>query len=385
MSQDYYELLGVNKNSSAAEIKKAYRKLAVKYHPDKNPGDKSAEDKFKDISQAYEVLSDQKKKTQYDQYGHDAFTRSGRGGAGGGGGFHDPFDIFSQVFGGGGGGGGGSIFEDLFGGGGQRSRNGARDGADLRYDLEIEFEDAVYGADKKINIPKMVSCKKCSGKGSEPGSGMKTCHQCGGAGQVSLGGGFFNIRQTCPGCQGTGQVIEKPCRDCHGEGRVRSEKNLQIHIPPGVDTGSRLRVSNEGESGSRGGRTGDLYIFIHVRSHEIFQREGNDIICEIPIDYPTAALGGVIEVPTVSGKTKMKIPDGTQSGTVLRLKGKGIPSLRGGPRGNQLVRVFVEVPKHLSREQRTALTEFSTTLDKGKNHPLLSRFLKKAQRFMSGD
>jgi molecular chaperone DnaJ len=386
MATDYYELLGVSKSASAAEIKKAYRKMAVKYHPDKNPGNKEAEEKFKEISHAYEVLSDENKRARYDQFGPEAFTSAGRAnGAGAGGGFHDPFDIFSQVFGGGGG--GGSIFEDLFGGGGfsQRSSNGARDGADLRYDLEIDFEDAVYGADKKIRIPKMTSCENCKGSGCEPGSGKKTCPQCGGSGQVSLAQGFFNIRQTCPACQGAGQIIEKPCSKCRGEGRVRTEKTLQIHIPPGVDTGSRLRVSNEGESGVRGGRSGDLYVFIHVRPHEVFQREGNDIICEVPVDYPTAALGGVIEVPTVAGKAKMKIPEGTQGGTVLRLKGKGIPSLRGGPRGNQLVRIFVEVPKSLNREQKEALKEFAGKLDKHKNHPLLEKFFAKAKRFMSGN
>ncbi len=379
MSTDYYDILGVNKSTPASEIKKAYRKLAVKYHPDKNQGDKAAEDKFKEISQAYEVLSDKKKRAQYDQYGHDAFTNSG--GASAGGGFHDPYDIFSQVFGGGGGG-GGSIFEDLFGGGGsRRSASAVRDGSDLRYDLEIDFEDAVYGADKKIQIPRLDSCSTCKGSGCAPGSSKVTCTRCGGSGQVSMAQGFFSIRQTCPSCGGAGQMIKKPCPKCSGDGRVRVEKSLQIHIPPGVDTGSRLRVAGEGEGGYRGGRSGDLYVVIHVKQHGVFQREGNDILCELPIDFPLAAMGGVVDVPTVTGKAKMKIPEGTQSGTVLRIRGKGVPSLRGGGRGDQHVRIFVETPKGLSKEQKKALKEFSEASNP-KNYPEQESFLKKANPFL---
>jgi molecular chaperone DnaJ len=383
MAKDYYELLGVSKDSSDAEIKKAYRKLAIKYHPDKNPGNKEAEDKFKEISQAYEVLSDKNKRAQYDQFGHDAFTSQGRAGAGGFGGFHDPFDIFSQVFGGGGGGGG--IFEDLFGGGFRRSNASAgMDGADLRYDLEIDFEDAVYGADKKITIPRLVGCKHCNSTGCEPGSRRITCSRCGGSGQIAMSQGFFSVRQACPTCQGSGEVIEKPCRECHGEGRVRTERSLQLHIPPGVDTGSRLRVAGEGESGLRGGRTGDLYVFIHVRQHEIFHREGNDIICEVPVSFIKAALGGVVEVPTVAGKAKMKIPAGTQNGTILRLKGKGVPALRGGARGDMHVRIFVEVPKNISGQQKEILEQLDDALKEEKNHPLQSEFKRKAKPFLGG-
>lgn len=380
MANDYYELLGVSKSASAAEIKKAYRKLAIKYHPDKNPGDKSAEEKFKEISQAYEVLSDSGKRAQYDQFGHDAFTRGGR--SGGAGGFHDPFDIFSQVFGNAGG--GGSIFEDLFGGGfsSRRSQTAARDGSDLRYDMEIDFEDAVYGSDKKITIPRMDTCSRCKGNGCEPGSGKTTCTRCGGTGQISSMQGFFNIRQACTSCQGTGQMIKNPCKKCSGEGRVRVEKTLQIHIPPGVDTGSRLRVAGEGEGGLRGGSSGDLYVVLHVKPHDVFQRDGDDVLCEVPIDFPTAALGGVVEVPTVTGKTKMKIPEGTQSGTILRLKGKGMPSLRGGHRGDQHVKIFVEVPKHLSKQQKGLLEGYAETLGDAKNHPIRESFLKKAKRFL---
>ncbi len=383
MATDYYELLGVTKGAAATDIKKAYRKLAVKYHPDKNPGNKEAEDKFKEIAHAYEVLSDPQKRAQYDQFGPEAFSRaSGPAGNGGGfGGFNDPFDIFSQVFGGS----GGSIFEDLFGGGSSRRSSGGRqDGSDLRYELEIDFEDAVYGADKKITIPRLDACEKCNGTGCEPGSSKARCPRCNGTGQISLAQGFFSIRQACPNCGGSGQIIKNPCSGCHGEGRVRVEKTLQIHIPPGVDTGSRLRVSGEGESGTSGGRSGDLYVVIHVRQHDVFIREGNDVLCEVPIDFVTAALGGIIEVPTISGTAKMKIPEGTQSGTILRLKGKGIPSLRGGYRGDQHVKIFVEVPRNLSREQKEALQKFRSACGEEKVHPMRDSFLERAKRFFSG-
>ena len=383
MAKDYYEILGVAKTATPEEIKKAYRKLAVKYHPDKNPGDKSAEEKFKEVSQAYEVLSDAGKRAQYDQFGHEAYTSSGGHGPGGGYSGADPFDIFSQVFGGGG---GGFNFEDLFGGGHSRRRqspNGAVDGADLRYDMEINFEDAVYGADRKIVIPRLVGCDACNGSGCEPGSGRKTCPKCGGSGQVAMSQGFFSIRQACPTCRGTGQIVEKPCKKCRGEGRVRVEKTLQIHIPPGVDTGSRLRVAGEGESGVRGGRNGDLYVVIHVRAHEIFHREGNDVICELPVSYSVATLGGVVEVPTVSGVAKMKVPAGTQTRTIVRMRGKGMPALRGGERGDMHVRIFVEVPAGLNREQQQLLEQFEASLKADKNYPLKSEFLNKAKRFMT--
>lgn len=386
MSEDYYDILGVSKNATDAELKKAYRKLAVKYHPDKNPGDKEAEDKFKELSEAYEVLSDKQKRSQYDQYGHDAFKRAGgagAGGFGGSGGFHDPFDIFSQVFGGGG---GGSIFEDLFGGGGSRqstSSNGAVDGDDLRYDLEVDFEDAVFGADKKIKINRMDSCKTCSGSGAEPGSKKVKCSRCAGSGSIVMQQGFFQVRQACPSCHGAGEIIEKPCRSCHGEGLKRTEKNLQIHIPPGVDNGSRLRVANEGSGGLRGGRAGDLYVFLHVKPHDVFMRDGNDVVCEVPIDIATAILGGIVEVPTVSGAAKLKIKEGTQNGTILRLRGKGIPALRGGHRGDQHVRIIVEVPQNLNKKQKELMEQFA---EESKNstgiiNPKIEAFLKKAKKF----
>lgn len=377
---DYYQILGVNKTASADELKKAYRKLALKYHPDKNPGDKAAEEKFKEVSQAYEVLSDPQKRSQYDQFGHEAYTSSGAGrpgGGGGGGSYQDPFDLFSQMFGGGGGGG----FEEFFGGGRRRNPNGPQDGADLRYDLEIDFEDAVYGTDTKLTIPRLTTCDNCSGSGAEPGSGKSRCVRCGGSGQITASNGFFSVRQPCPACGGRGEVIEKPCRKCRGEGRVRVEKTLQLHIPPGVDTGSRLRVSGEGESGVRGGAPGDLYVFIHVRPHAVFVREGNDLLCEMPIPYQVAVAGGVVEVPTISGPAKMKVPEGTQSGTRLRLKGKGVPALRGGARGDLHIRVYVEVPSGLNAEQKALLEKFEQALKPG-NYPQRAAFERKAANFL---
>ncbi|HBM16561.1 MAG TPA: molecular chaperone DnaJ [Lentisphaeria bacterium] len=389
MSRDYYEILGVNKSATAEEIKKSYRKLAIQFHPDKNPGNKEAEEKFKELSQAYEVLSDPKKKSQYDQLGHDAFTNYGRGGGGGGGfgGFHDPFDIFSQVFGNAGGGGGFS-FEDLFGGMGgssRQKRSSSQDGNDLRYDLEIDFEEAVFGADKKISFSKMQSCSSCNGSGAAPGSSRIRCKRCNGSGYVSINHSFISMRQTCPSCHGAGQTLEKPCPKCRGEGRVRTEKNIQIHIPPGVDTGSRLRVSGEGESGVNGGNDGDLFVVIHVRRHEVFQRDGLDLMCDIPIDFVTAALGGTVDVPTITGQAKMRIPEGTQTGTILRLKEKGVPSLHGGKRGDQHIKVFVEVPQNLTKQQKDKLNEFGQLENVKSNHPMISSFMDKAKRFFRGE
>jgi molecular chaperone DnaJ len=382
-SRDYYEILDVPKGASQDEIKKSYRKLAIKYHPDKNPGDKAAEEKFKELSQAYEVLSDSQKRAQYDQFGHDAFTRSGAGrssGRNGGFEFHDPFDIFRDVFGDGGGG----IFEDMFGGGrSKRHSNGPMDGADLRFDLAIDFEESVFGTEKKIRIPKMETCTECSGSGCAKGSGRKTCPACGGRGQTSISQGFFSLRQSCANCGGSGQVVEKPCSICSGHGLIRTDKTLKIHIPPGVDTGSRLRVANEGEGGLRGGRPGDLYVIIHVHPHEIFKRDGLDIICELPIDFTSAALGGVVEAPTVTGKTKLKIPEGTQNASVLRLKGKGMPSLKGGQRGDQYVKIFVEVPTKLNSEQKEALKNFANASKNAGSHPIIESFIEKAKKFFS--
>lgn len=383
--EDYYDLLGVGRDASEAELKKAYRKQAVKYHPDKNPGDAAAEEKFKEISHAYEVLKDSEKRAAYDRYGHAAFEGGagrgpgGMGGfGGGGGGFHDPFDIFREVFGGGGGGGGGGIFDEMFGGGG--GRGGSRDGADLRYDLEISLEEAAKGADKELSFRKNVTCSRCDGSGAEPGSKTVTCPTCDGHGQVERGGGFVRIRQTCPTCGGSGQKIEKPCSRCRGEGRETQTAKVKVRIPAGVDTGSRLRSVGNGEAGLSGGQPGDLYVVLTVSEHEIFERHGQDLFCEIPIKFTLATLGGSIEVPTLFGKATLKIPAGTQSGTTFRLRSKGMPSLRGSSQGDQLVRVHVEVPKKLTDEQRSLLEEFAK-ISGDADQPTEEGWFEKAKKF----
>lgn len=378
---DFYETLGVSKNATADEIKKAYRKLAVKYHPDKNQGNKEAEEKFKEVSAAYETLSNPDKRRQYDQFGHDAYTRSGGGGGAGGFNYQQAQDIFSQFFGGGGGGFG---FEDLFGGGRRSDPNAPRRGEDLRYDLTIDFEDAMYGADQKIDLTRQETCDKCAGSGCEPGSGKKTCARCGGSGSLNISQGFFSVRQPCPQCSGTGQVIEKPCQKCRGQGRVRVSAPLQIHVPAGVDTGSQLRVPGKGGAGLRGGAAGDLYVVIRVRESKVFLREDNDLLCEVPVPFAVAAAGGEVDVPTISGKTKIRIPAGTQSDTVLRLKGKGVPSLRGGGRGDLHIRILVETPTGLSKEQLELLKKFNDSLS-GKNHRRQQEFAERAKRFLKGE
>ncbi len=388
MSTDYYKLLEVSKDATAADIKKAYRKLAVKYHPDKNQGDKAAEEKFKEISIAYEILGDEQKRSLYDRYGEAAFNKTGGSrGFGGGGGFHDPFDIFREVFGDGGGGGGG-IFESFFGGQGRQRRedpNGPVDGSDLRYDIEIDFEDAVLGVDRTIEFNHMEECQTCHGTGCEPGTSKKGCQRCGGSGSVALSQGFFTVMHTCPNCNGAGRIAEKLCRKCSGEGRTKAKKTVQIHIPPGVDTGTRLRVQGQGESALRGGSDGDLYVIIHVKEHQLFQRDGDDIHCEVPIDFPTAALGGTIEVPTVTGKERLEVPAGTQNGSSFLLRGKGMPSLRSGVRGDQRVRLFIEVPKRLSKEQREHLEVYARVFKGAEGHPLREGFLEKARKFLGID
>ena len=371
MSKDYYQILGVSKTATDAELKKAYRKLAVKYHPDKNPGDKAAEDKFKEVSEAYDVLSDPKKRAQYDQFGSDYFRpgagAGGFGGAGGagGGGFRDPYDIFSQMFGGAGGRmDGADIFGDLFGGSrrGRKSSRGQR-GADLEYRLNISFSDAVFGAEKRIRLSKHDICTTCSGTGAAPGSSRSTCSHCGGSGRIS-GGGLFGMgaAQPCPSCGGSGSVNTNPCGKCSGTGRVSVTKELQVHIPAGVDTGSKLRVAREGEAGTNGGEPGNLYVIINVLPDAVFSRKDRDIICDVPVDFATAALGGVVDVPTLAGKTRLRVPEKTQSGVMLRLKGKGVPALKGGERGDQLVRIMVETPSGLSARQKELLTAFRQSL-----------------------
>lgn len=380
--EDYYSLLGVSRSATADEIKKAYRKMAVKYHPDKNPGDKSAEEKFKKVSEAYEVLKDPEKKGLYDQYGHAAFQQGGMGnaGAGRGGPFHDPFDVFREVFRGGGGGGGG-IFEEFFGGGG--GREDSNRGNDLRYDLEISLKEAATGVEKEITIPRKVGCEECTGSGMEPGSKRVMCPTCGGTGYVTSSRGFFSVRQVCPSCHGSGARIEKPCRSCGGEGRKMANTKVRLKIPAGVDDGSRLRSTGNGEAGLMGGAYGDLYVVIHIRDHGIFERHDDNLFCEIPIKFTLAALGGVIDVPTLAGKASLKIPAGTQSGTTFRLRGKGMPNLRSGSHGDQMVRVLIEVPKNLNSEQKAKLEEFALACGDA-DKPTSEGFVEKMKRFFEG-
>lgn len=384
--RDYYEILGVPRDASAADIKKAYRKLAVKYHPDKNK-EANAEERFKELSEAYEVLADDEKRAAYDRYGHAAFQAGGAGArgpsagggfGGGGGGFHDPFDIFREVFGGGGG--GGSVFEEFFGGGGGRAGGQGVHGDDLRYDLEITLGEAAEGLRKEIQYRRYAECGKCGGSGAEPGTQRTACPTCGGRGQVTTSRGFFNIRQTCPTCAGAGSVVEKPCSQCGGEGRYQKTQKLNVTIPPGVDTGSKLRSAGNGDAGLRGGQTGDLYIVIHVQEHELFERRGNDLYCEIPVKFTLAALGGSIDVPTLGGRVALKIPPGTQSGTTFRLRGSGMPELRSGRKGDQLVKVQIEVPRKLNKEQKEKLEEFAIACGDAEN-PVGEGFFEKAKRF----
>ncbi len=379
--QDYYELLGVAKNATEDELKKAYRKKAVQYHPDKNPGNKEAEEMFKKVSEAYEALKDPEKRAAYDRFGHAAFQQGagprGGGGMGGAGGFHDPFDIFREVFGQGGGGGGGGVFEEFFGGG---NGGGPGRGSDLRYDIEITLEEAAHGAEKEISFRKLGECGHCHGSGAEPGSKRTTCPTCRGAGQVTTSRGFFHVRQVCPTCHGSGNRFEKVCSKCSGEGRVNETAKINVRIPPGVDTGNKLRSTGNGEAGAGGGEAGDLYIVVHVKDHEVFERQGDDLFCEIPIKFTLATLGGTIQVPTLQGKATLKIPPGTQSGTTFRLKGRGMPHLRGSAHGDQLIRVHVEVPSHLTAEQRKLLEEFAR-VSGDTEEPMAKNFFDKAKKF----
>jgi molecular chaperone DnaJ len=376
--RDYYEVLGVSKGASDDEIKKAYRKLAVKFHPDKNPGDKAAEESFKELGEAYEALSDQQKRAAYNQYGHAAFDprqRASWGGGFGGGGFHDPFDIFREVFGGGG---GGSIFENIFGG--NQDPSGPQRGDDLRYDLEITLEEAALGCEKEISVTKLDKCETCEGSGAEAGSKLKTCTTCGGRGQVLTSRGIFSIAQTCPHCKGQGRLLEKPCKTCHGDGKKQRASKIKLRIPAGVEGGSRLRSQGNGEAGFRGGPAGDLYVFLNVKRHEIFSRDGDDLLCEIPVSFVQATLGAEIEVPTLEGSATVKIPTGTQPGTLLRLKGRGVKNLQGYGQGDLHVRVQVEVPAHLNSAQKAKLHEFAALCD-GQEAPLAQGFFEKAKKF----
>jgi len=373
--RDYYEVLGVEHNVSEEEIKRAYRRLAVKFHPDKNPDDPHAEEKFKELGEAYDVLIDRDKRAAYDRFGHAAFAAGGAGF--GGGGFHDPFDIFREVFGSGGIGGG--IFETFFGGAGIRAQDRQR-GSDLRYDMEIRLEEAALGVEKEIEIAKPETCDKCQGSGAEPGSRSITCPVCSGRGQVISSRGFFQVSQTCPRCRGAGQILEKPCRHCHGEGRLEKLTRIKLKIPAGISEGARLRSSRNGEAGIRGGPQGDLYVVIHIKEHKIFQRDGDNLYCEVPIPFSIAALGGQVDVPTLEGKAHLKVTAGAQSGQIFKLRGKGIVHVNGRDRGDLLVRLIVEVPSRLNAEQRRKLEEFAALCGE-ENTPMRKSFFERAKEF----
>ncbi len=370
VKRDYYEILSVERTASSEVIKRAYRKLAVKYHPDKNPDDPHAEEKFKELGEAYDVLADENKRAAYDRYGHAAFSQGG-----GRGGFHDPFDIFREVFGSGGGGG---IFETFFGGGTQA--DGSQHGSDLRYDMQITLEEAAFGVEKEIEVRKLDACAKCQGTGAAPGSRAVTCPQCRGRGQVVSSRGFFQVSQTCPQCRGLGEVIDRPCDVCSGEGRTEKASRIKIKVPAGIAHGSRLRSSRNGEAGIRGGAQGDLYIVVHVQEHPIFQREDDNLFCEVPISFATAALGGEVDVPTLEGKASLRVPAGTQGGQSFRLRGKGVAHVNSRERGDLFARLLVEVPTHLNSEQRQKLEEFAALCGED-NAPLHRSFFERAKEF----
>lgn len=368
--RDYYEVLGVSKNADEAELKKAYRRLAMKYHPDRNEGDDAAEAKFKEAKEAHDVLSDPQKRAAYDQFGHAGVSNSaGAAGAGAAGaGFGDIFD---------------SVFGDIFGGGGSRGGSRVHRGADLQYNLELSLEDAVAGTTVKIRVPKMVECKTCKGSGAKKGSSPVTCPTCAGHGQVRMQQGFFSVQQTCPQCRGQGKIISDPCSSCSGQGRVRDTKTISVKVPEGVDNGDRIRLSGEGEAGENNGPAGDLYVHINVKDHPIFVRDGTDLYCDVPISFSTVALGGELEVPTLDGKVKLKIPAETQSGKLFRLRSKGVRSVRNSTKGDLLCRVVVETPVKLSTKQKELLKEFDDSMKSGgtKHSPQANSWLDGVKKF----
>ena len=368
--RDYYEILGVARGASDDDLKKAYRRLAIQLHPDRNPGNKQAEERFKEVNEAYQVLSDPERRSQYDRFGHSAFQ--GPQGQGPFGGF-DFSQGFEEVF--------SDIFGDFFGTGRGRARSRSRRGDDLRYDLEVEFEEAARGTEKVVRFQRLTLCESCNGTRARGGStGARQCPNCRGTGQVRTQQGFFSISTTCNQCRGEGTIISDPCPKCQGQGRLRSQESLSVRIPPGVDNGSRLKLRGEGEAGYGGGTPGDLYVIIHVKEHSLFVRQENHIVIEVPISFPQAALGCEIEVPTLEGKVNLKIPSGTQSGKVLRLKGKGIIDLHGYGRGDQLIRVVVETPRSLTSRQRELLEEFAKLDGKAVNHPLSKGFVDQIKK-----
>lgn len=370
--RDYYEVLGVPKTADDAALKSAFRKLAMQHHPDRNPGDKAAELKFKEINEAYQVLSDGQKRAAYDRFGHKAFENGGAGQGGPGG--ADFGDFMSD------------IFENFFGGGGGRGRGqGGRDrGADLRYNLEISLEEAFGGKTEQIRVPTSIACDACNGTGAKPGTRAKQCTTCGGYGRVRAQQGFFAVERTCPTCQGRGEIIDDPCRNCHGAGRVTREKNLSVNVPAGVEDGTRIRLAGEGEAGVKGGPSGDLYIFLSVKPHPLFQRDGSDLFCRVPISMTRAALGGEVEVVTLDGaKTMVKIPEGTQTGKQFRLRRKGMPVLRSSDVGDLYIQMQVETPQNLTRRQRELLAEFEKE-SSGETHPESAGFFGRMKEFFDG-
>lgn len=365
--RDYYEVLGVDKSASDQEIKKAFRRVAMKHHPDRNPDDKNSGEKFKEAQEAYEILGDGDKKAAYDRFGHAGVEGNSGGGGFDGAGFGDMF---------------GDVFGDIFGGGGGGRRSGPARGADLRYDLQLDLEDAVKGKTIKIDVPRSVHCDTCDGSGARPGSSPTTCPTCNGVGQVRMSQGFFQVQQTCPQCGGSGQIIADPCVDCNGRGVKQEYTKLSVKIPAGVDTGDRIRLGGKGEAGPNGGPVGDLYVQVHVREHSIFVREDSHLHCEVPISFAQAALGGVLEVPTLTGRVKLKIPAETQSGKVFRLRGKGVTPVRGGGTGDLLCRVVLETPINLGEDQRELLENFDKSLKgKGKHSPRTLNWFDGVKKF----
>lgn len=377
--RDYYEVLGVGRDASEDEIKRAYRKLAVKYHPDKNPGSKSAEAKFKEVGEAYEVLRDSKLRAQYDRFGHEGvrqeFARSGAGGFSGFGGLGEAFKIFEEFAGQFGG--GASIFDDMFGE--SAGRRGST-GTSIQYELELSLEETAYGAEKKISVARLEKCPECNGSGAKSGTGKTVCPTCHGQGQVRYQRGFFSLAQTCSTCRGEGEVIKTPCVKCRGEGGIEKKRDITVKVPPGVDTGSRLRITGEGNVGPMGGIPGDLYVVIRVRPHEVFERHENDIYCRVPVTFTQAALGAEISVPTLNGKVKLTVPASTQTGKTFRLRGKGIPNIHGYGRGNQYVEVVVETPTRLGKRQKELLQELSKIEEE--TYPLKKSFMDKVKKMM---
>src|SRR5689334_22225328 len=373
--RDYYEILGVNRDSSEEDIKKAYRKLAMKYHPDRNPDSKDSEEKFKEAKEAYEILTTAEKRKAYDAYGH-AGVNPQMGGMGAGAG-PEGFGGFAEAF--------GDIFSDIFGGGQGRGRSTVFRGADLRYNLEVSLEQAARGTETKIRIPTMETCEACKGSGAKPGTHPKTCETCHGSGTVRLSQGFFSIQQTCPTCHGTGKMVSDPCAACRGAGRIKRHKTLAVKIPAGVDEGDRIRLTGEGEAGVNGGPPGDLYVVIHLKAHSVFQRDGDDLHCEMPVSFTQAALGGEIEIPTLDGSAKIKVPPETQSGQVFRLRGKGIKGVRSSYPGDLLCQVVVETPVRLTDRQKELLRQLeeSMTKDSARHSPRAKSFMEKVREFFA--